>query len=108
MEKYRSWYNNIKQNRYMIQNGLNRCQSSGDYDTSSLSVRLNEAHSKIAYDYYNRQLEALDSMLLKEVFDEVYNQVMKNIDISFKNDSLQFSKTIASDISRELKSIGMK
>ena len=108
MGKYRNQYDRNKQSYYSQVKQLKRVRSSSAYAPNDYSVMLNEAHNKMYLNYINNQLDMLEPSLIKEMEDEIVQFVMKNIDISFKNDSLQFSKTIASDISTALKSIGMK
>lgn len=106
MGKYREQYLESMRYRDKIESMLMRNKNHVGYDRNSMNVQLNEAGFRASQKVYNHDLEKLEPLMLKEMQEEVLQQVMKDFEKGFKVDTSQLSKSIADSINSAMKSIG--
>ena len=83
-------------------------RSSSAYDPSSFAVQLDEASNRMYDEYQDREIERLEELMLKEMADEVYQKVIKNVQSEMKVDTSQLSKSITDAFNTGLKNAGFK
>ena len=83
-----------------------RARSYAGYDSDSLVTRLDEVRYRASQHALDYDLGQLEPVMIKEMQDEVYQQVMKDLEKGFKVDTSQLSKSIADGINSAIKTIG--
>lgn len=105
MRKMRNQYSNAKKNSNMLARMHDRYRNYGRNNLQDLSFQLNEERNIAIQSMLNHDMEQLETQMIKEMQEEVYQQVMNNIEKGFKVDTSLLSKSLADGINSALKSI---
>ena len=99
-------YTNQYRNAQSIYNSIGREYRLFGSQIDGIYKALNDTHNNILMEYYQQQMQILLPQMIKEMEEEVYQRVVKDIKIDVNMDPSQLNKSIQDAISSAFKGIG--
>ena len=106
--KYRDQLATLKERRNTIDSNQARIESMFGHLMSDNARMLNNSQRSLERQYYDRQIQQLETLAQKELEEEIIENILKGVSDGTKGAGKQIADNLSSELGKALKELGFK